>query len=273
MLLSDEGEVMNLKFLFIILLSFSCLNAQIKEDNNLELRWLSASKIIDQNKEILENVVITRPEGTWQHLFSIDHDCVFYRVPSEIEKGELKIKKNEISQRCDEFLLEQGDIHIKDVSSFSYSFENQTLKLNINDKTKEFLFLNSEKKENHNALFQSDLHYKRSEINFLKENYLPTNLKEREFCHQYTDNCSEIIEYQCERCVNGIFTQVINSSCQRGYSKICGDLSCGNLNEPACIRGFKASGVKEHCVQGNPLGFCHNDLRVRCVDGMLICSH
>lgn len=277
---------MKKEFILLFLLFAGCLAEKKRDDLGIELRWLNAAEIIDQNLQLPESLVINKPEGTWQHLFSLKRvfdkdkfllDCIFYRIPTEDEKGELKIKELGPGEKCDEFLLEKGDINIHDISSFSYYFKERTLSLRINESEKRFLFLSAPRKENTYSLFQSDKEHKKSEIRFqslggLHLRQKEVHLKKGDFCHRYANDCSEEQEYQCDQCEQGLFTQVINSSCQRGYSKICGDVSCGNLNEAACIRGFKASGVKDHCIQDGPVGFCHNDLRVRCVDGLLICS-
>ena len=250
-----------------------------EKEEDLSLRWLNATEILNKNPHFLEGVVITRPEGTWQSLFILEkndkkQDCVFFKIPSQTEKGILKIKGLPVNEKCENLLLDKGDVSIQNISEFSYKKNSKALTFLINNKEYKFHFLNSALQDQPYALFEGDYSDHKSEIRFLgKEITQREILKQGEFCHRYKDDCSEEIAFQCDRCENGVFTQVINSSCQKGYAKICGDISCGELNAPACIRGFGASGLKEeYCVQDSPLGFCREGLRVRCVDGALICS-
>lgn len=89
-------------------------------------------------------------------------------------------------------------------------------------------------------------------------------------CYQTDDECN-VIKDNCQKCPYGTY-YIKNNACAKSMTKVCGIDQCGTQNNYACIRGPLASEIKEYCLPDSPYGFCHEGLRVSCVNKVLICE-
>lgn len=99
-------------------------------------------------------------------------------------------------------------------------------------------------------------------------------ISEGEFCHKVNQYCQNVISNQCHRCLKG-FQYVVDYNCPQGTSKICGKVSCGGKEQPACFLGFvgkKEEFIKKPCQKDSTIGYCHLGLNTFCGDSqILIC--
>lgn len=281
-----------MKFIIFLLIFISCLNQKSTHDENLEtlLRRLSFSKeVFKINPNISQGVLISSPPDTWQLISKFKLkvtsetylvDCLFYKVPTAKNAGILKLVSEKNGKSCDESYLEKGKIEVNKINKLSYLFKENILHLKLNDQNFKIKMPNIWEKTVKPKVFSSDIKNDVSLLGFGLLDYVPSEvygeeiLKENDYCHTYTNSCSEKIAYKCDKCPQGIFTEVVSSNCRDGYNKICGDFSCGGVGELACIRGFQASKFKlDYCINDSPVGFCDEGLRVYCRDDKLVCAY
>lgn len=283
-------KILCLLFFFLFVSCFNVeKNARSKDLENIFQRVIYTEEILEVNEELSQNIIIHEPKDTWQFLFKIKLkltddsyliDCLFYKVPSEKEDGVLKLKSQQLGEDCKEDYLSRGKWEVAGIKDFSFAIASKGLSFSISEQMFKFPLLNTKSIKNVSKLFESGI---KNDIELigegvleykLSERYQVNNLKEGDLCHKLENTCEESLSFSCNRCPNGVYTQIISSNCRKAYNKVCGDISCGGVKELACIRGFEATKFKfNYCINDSPVGFCHEGLRVYCKDQKLICDY
>lgn len=266
--------------LLIIFLSHQCWSFNLMPNE-----WNSIFKIAEKHQFYKSNEVIDRPEGTWQHLFSVAYsnqdlslikDCIFYFVP-EKTGGILKIKTTLIDDSCEKYLFEQGDIEIKDLRSIQYEI----------DKGFEILFTTKDftsfkwKGKNHYPNKKSDLkvlmssaQYQTGSHMFLSSKLIQskkttTNPK---VCHDVGEDCKIKSTSNCELCPEGWYE--VPNGCPQS-PKFCGMQLCGLKNRPACNRGKTYRDGKKikigDCRTDPFFVYCSKGLSIYCEGNLAYC--
>jgi hypothetical protein len=279
-------------FVFLLLLS-SCIKWQKASNfqNILYQRWLGATTIHSIHPYIKQNESIKRPRGTWQKLFAvsfydrsfeIQHDCLYYRVPTQQLPGKLVVTFNANNSLCNEAPPEKFDITKDQIYNFSYEISlnlqsKNHLKLMIDETEMLFDFINLNSQAYNFELASHSIQKGRmtglkvsSPVNSITESNL-LKLADGVLCHGIDKNCKTRSNYRCEQCESGWY-EVVSSDCPSQYNKICGQDNCGKRGQPACIRGRVSSEYKlGYCINDSPIGFCDEGLRVYCNANQLVC--
>lgn len=282
------------KIIFLILLVCTSCNSKDVDPrfySETSKRWMAAREVSWASEHYRQNMAILTPKGTWQAILRVNFldqnlnevsDCVFYRVPSENEEGKLKVVANPEIKSCQGLLAEEGYVEFEDIINFGYEYndslkskENLILKIDTHDF--KYDFLNLKKKIKKHELLNSSASQTKikgavisSEINYKKEEVI---LKEGTICFDVQNDCKVIKKDECHLCEKGYY-QTVSSACPRLFRKVCGKDRCGTKNNPACLRGYMASGLdpKAYCIQGSPVGICQKGLRVVCINNTLFCE-
>jgi hypothetical protein len=227
--------------------------------------WLSTYEV-QKNPRFPMKEIIKSPKGTYQNILSLFYydsnqvlrkDCLIYYVPSEEKPGELKIISLNKFEKCEENFFTATKRTYQNIFNFTYELKDKELTLFVDEKEYQFTL---EGMDNKSPLFLS-----------LIESHSGTKLSEGDLCYDVDDQCQVIKKDTCHLCP-GKITQVVASGCQNDFRKYCLSKPCGKKQAPACIRGFKATGVKEkYCFVGSPVGFCRKPNRVYCENSELIC--
>lgn len=255
-----------IRYFLLTLLFISCGQQENLKDI-LESRWFGIDKVLAFNDKLIQNKKILHPKGTTQYLFTVafydqnfklNYDCAYYKVPIENEDAILIVHKNLLNPKCPTFPKETNLIKQK-VKNFTFAIntpENHAELKYQNEKNIKLVFPKKPIKLTSNILESSE-----------SDNDL---LSDYTICEQVDDEC-RIIMSNCIKCKNSFFP-IVNSKCISNYSKMCGRINCGEIGEPACIRGFVTSKVNsEYCINDSPVGFCNPGLRVICVNETLVC--
>lgn len=252
------------------------------------VHWAHILEVKDKHEFYKNHETIIKPQDSWQTLFSLVYvdrdlkrlkDCVFYRVPGK-EPGALKIKTMSSGEKCDDQILNPGDVELRGVKTLQFSVYDR--KINID------LSLENFKIQSWEATLQgafvkpmagmgmSSAEYKSPKTIYLapktgiKTNNEETFLKDKALCHDINETCQEVAKSECSRCAGGWYE--IPNGCANG-PKYCGTLNCGSKNQPACRRGMKwqRSEKDEDCRMDSSFAYCSGGLKVTCEGQKAFC--
>lgn len=276
--------------LFIL---FSCQNKGVESDFYFETsrRWIAATKVSWISKHFQQDIEILEPKGTWQAILEVTFldqdfnevsDCLFYQVPGPENEGILKITANRSGAPCENLLGEEEYASLSGIVNFGYLYrpsedEKYNLILKIDTHKLQYNFFNFGLNKQSTELLSSSVLKRKhtgalisSEVNYKVRYPL---LKEGETCFNVSNQCDIILKDKCSRCQFGYY-KTVSSSCKSLYKKVCGQDKCGTKGNPACLRGYLASGIdpKHYCINDSPVGICQSGLKIVCVNGTLICE-
>ncbi len=250
--------------------------------------WSHIYEIHDQHEFYQNDEVIVRPKDSWQTLFSLNYidrefngakDCVYYRVPG-IDLGKIKIKTIHSNERCDDFILKNGEKEISAIKSLKYSVQGRGIDLTFikdGNKTETWVIqLNKKNQKPLNLFGLSSADFKGAKYIFLapkthlKSSSRETFLKVGTLCLEVNDDCEINSPSQCHRCENGWYE--IPNGCAHG-PKYCGQLKCGDKNQPACRRGMKwqKSNDDFDCRSNSSFAYCSKGLSIQCEGRKAFC--
>ncbi|MGE3610347.1 MAG: hypothetical protein AB7I27_12215 [Bacteriovoracaceae bacterium] len=250
--------------------------------------WNSALEVVEKHEFYKNNELITKPSGTWQTLFALIYpskeleiikECVYYKIPSQ-EDGVLKTKRMKKEDRCDQYLLSEGDQIWPNVKALQFFLDEKSLAINLTfEKYKtekwNYTFINLFKRPGPNLL-QSSSEFKSPKVIFLapvsspiKTKTLALN-KNSKICHTINDDCQEQAPSTCSKCPEGWYE--IPNGCPQG-PKYCGILECGGRNQPACRRGmrYQMQDKKFECRTDSSFAYCSKGLNVVCEGALAFC--
>ena len=255
-------QIIILAFLFI-----SCEQRKQRDDIALKDAFTSVYEVSEINDRLVNNPEIDLAPGAWHSAlklkarvndFSNKEYCLLVKTPYELEPGKLKFVQVEGSNNCSDSIFNPAVGKEYDFYNLFIEYRDSVLSINPDKEKIGFNFFNL-KSEAVEISIDGQLNSKSE-----------AKLKDGQVCRQVLDSCEVTID-ECDRCENSSY-YVKNSACSSAYSKVCGIDNCGEKNNPACIRGEVATGVKDYCIQDSPVGFCIGAARVGCVDKMLICE-
>jgi len=264
-------------------------------------RWFTAKKIEFVEKKYLNSVEsLTRPTNTVQIIFSIiteanQKDCFYYSIPGQGKMGAILIKEVLSDSTCPSFPQQPYLWHLKNIifkkifvlekdNSINLSYTEK----NIDKKIKITLFnilfdLKSKRKlkrysSSAEARKELGLTIWKTHKNILqlrdKDPYKqsPNEFYQAIKCHDFNEDCIEVLKNSCHQCPFGFFT-VVGRNCPSGKIKYCGPDKCGEKGWPACPRGqFYTDKMDLTRCQDGIGGFCRNGLNAICNgEGILIC--
>ena len=217
------------------------------------------------NSNFKMNSPIIEPRGLTQHIITLYHldsqfkqvkDCILYSIPKKYHPGEVIVTTVAKNESCQQSIIKKPIYENKNVFNFAFSTAPKQVTLFIDDVELEI------KLQNTNETTKISL-IKTQKNNFIYE--------EKTLCLDVNDQCQEIVNRNCQLCPTGSY-QVIASNCKTKMRKYCGTKACGGLDEPACLRGWKASGYRgDYCNADSPIAYCKKPYRVFCLDGELFC--
>ncbi len=243
--------------------------------------WSYIYEIHDRHEFYQNDEIIVKPKDSWQTLFSLTYidrdltavkDCVFFKVPG-VDSGTIKIKTIHLNDKCDDYLLKNGEKEIAAIKSLKYSIKENGIELTFikdsNKKENLTIQLNKKNKKLQNLFGLSSAEYKSAKFILLapKTNLKPssreTYLKVGSECLEVNDDCEIKSPSQCHRCEKGWYE--IPNGCSHG-PKYCGQLSCGGKNQPACRRGMKwqKSNDEFDCRTNSTFAYCSRGLSIQC---------
>lgn len=270
--------------LLVLLTFFILLGCRSqKEDQFLQKtqrRWISTTSIEKINTNYKSLSEVNSPKGTVHELLKINFldrnyrkvsDCVFYKIP-EFNEGVLFIVENPKNLKCKDLVADKAYVKLQNIRNLGIEIGKKLI-IKIDLVKLKYNLLNLSKKRSKKLLSSSALNTSliASDVEYSLDR--SDELKDGEICFDIDDECKVLIEDKCDSCVGSSFA-VIASSCGVKYQRRCGENICGTKNNPACIRGFKTSGVspQNYCINDSPVGFCQEGLRVVCENGTLICE-
>jgi hypothetical protein len=241
-------------------------------------RWENAKGLVERHEFYADGEMLTKPADTWQTLFALtfldgsfhlSKDCVFFRVPGD-EPGILKMKIVPANESCVNQILSHGDQEIKNISDLKMKTSGGSVELEFHSDGKKntwkFSLLKDWKRPEVKPLLSSADFKSPGVIYLSQENSGAAMLKginDGEICHDISNDCSEKAPSVCSECEHG--WQEIPNGCAIG-PKICGPLTCGRKNQPACRRGYVWQ-RKEHrsdCRINSDFAWCSKGLSVFC---------
>lgn len=248
----------------LLILILGSLNAFADDfEDRLIHRWKSLVSV-KANPKLTPKKPIDKPVGTSLLVMEVSlnaqnfrplKDCVFYQVPKAEQTGTLYTVQTSVENDCEDFLLDFSGLKKEGIFNFAFEVKKKAFRFYLDDKTLTFSF--PKKKTVLVSTLKDESQYK---------------LKNEQICYRVDDNCSVTQSNQCHLCPKS-FLNIVDSNCPSDYSKICVDHGCGDLNQPACIRGRAASGFKlNYCLPDSPIGFCRPGLRVICEAERLVCK-
>jgi hypothetical protein len=265
----------------LMLLSFSVFASE-------PTHWSHLLEVSERHEFYQNKELITKPKNSWQMLFGLVYldrnlvrlkDCIFYHVPG-IENGILKIKTISALDKCEEFILKDGDIEIKNIKSLEFTLLENHLKI--------YLSYTDFRSEKWSAKFQSSYdkpqtgmnlssaEFKSPKIIMLAPVSNPDLAKKNSFlkygslCHDVNEDCEVVKTSICNRCEYGWYE--VPNGCPQG-PKYCGNHKCGGKGEPACRRGGKWQRKTEEfdCRVNSSFAYCSKGHKVRCEGQKAFC--
>lgn len=279
--------------ILLIFLLVGC-NEEVKQSKfyvETSKRWIAATSVSWISEHYEADQKILKPKGTWQAIMKVSfidqslnevNDCLFYYVPKDGDDGILKVIPNRSNVFCKDLVGEQEYASIKGIINFGYEYDpsltsKENLVLKVDTQRFIYNFMNMTENKYSNEKLSSSVKLQKSNIATISSrvNYKVSynKLRAGEVCFDIDDECKQMIPNKCSRCEYGSF-QVVASKCKNKFRRICGIDRCGTKNQPACIRGYTASGVspENYCINGSPAGICQKGLKVVCVNKTLICE-
>jgi hypothetical protein len=245
------------------------------------IHWSHLLELSDRHEFYQNHEAIIKPKDSWQTLFGLVYidrniqrlkDCVFYRVPG-LELGNLKIKTIPAVEKCEDYLLKDGDKEIHDIKSLEFSALNNELKIDLS-----FADFRSEKWEAHfqtaftrpvPAMHLSSAELKSPKIILLApavDTKMTSNQnfpQDGSLCHDINEDCEEVKPSSCHDCQNGWYE--IPNGCRQG-PKYCGQHYCGGKDQPACRRGmvWQKKEINFECRMDSSFAYCSKGLKIFC---------
>jgi hypothetical protein len=276
-----EVQMKKILSILFLLMVISCQQADWREDVKSQLFKIDNFVL---NTSYLNKGNMRSPLNTWLEVLSFKKDrkihCLFYKTPFGDKKGVLKITSVK-KGKCDPFA--EGNVLTDKLVDFSFNYVSgaHVEKSNI----LEFLVVEKkavEKLEIPLLNYEAAKKYQRYD-NQLNDSFVDdvafgvstevSKLENGQLCHGVNSDCRSVVEYKCDRCVEGV-VEVIDYNCPQGGSKYCGRNDCGKKNQPACPRGYKIldSKLASLCFDGSPAGFCEPGLKTFCNEkNILVC--
>ena len=263
-----------MSFILFILTSMTVIAAE-------PTHWSHLLDISEQHEFYPSNEPIVKPTNSWQTLFAFNYidqrfqrlkDCVFYKVPG-VDPGELKLKTISPMEKCDSYLLKEGDSLLKNIKilQFSVGESKVTFDMSFSDFRSEKWEASLQKKYTRPepSMHLSSAEFKSPKVIFLAAGKKIDGAKSGEFlkentlCHDINEDCAEVEASKCDQCAKGWYE--VPNGCSTG-PKYCGTLSCGLKNGPACRRGMIWQKVNEafDCVTNSTFAYCAEGLTVYC---------
>ena len=222
--------------------------------------------------------ILSEPKGIWHRILQAEDRCLFYKTPFK-KGGEIRLGNNCSNPYSNQLLYSE-------VKNFKVEYgSSQTVLTFETHKSHrmEFIHFNMQQdspwerydppvsKSYRTGLLMGGWPLEMEKKGKLEDNYKNDSAQP---CHRVNRNCEDILEYSCDRCRHGFF-EVLDFKCPQGGSKYCGQNRCGELGQPACLRGYLANQVQgSSCIDDWEAGFCQEGLRQICdTNGILICSH
>jgi len=268
---------------FRIVLSFILLSFHAFASFSLEEYLLSTyhSSIITtgavntDEPKLAPNIYLSLIQfDTYTNSFQKSSLCLNIKTKDKLDQGFLYLVQKKEAP-CSESLLDEEVLWKKKYYNFSIKLNRSYFVMKIDDKTYKLSFINV-KNKNHQ---RGSSHIAKNKygstmisINSVQNSHpeVTLSLKDGEICRLVDDNCKVIFD-KCDQCDNSSY-YFKNNTCRSKNSKICGIDLCGQRGEVACLRGHEATKMSQYCIQDSPVGFCHGDLRVACINGILICE-
>lgn len=247
----------------------SCLKQESQKEDfygQSKLMWYEAHSL-KISSYYVEEEPIKEPRGAWSKIFELETNtskfCLYFKPSKNI--NEVRVLKNDCSlTQIDNYVLKLSPIY-----NFAFRKTQWGITLLIDQNEYRYQFINMNKPKNY-KIFDS------SHANQLLAGMIIGELKTKKltdnyFCYKVNNECETIQENICDLCLSS-FYPVVSSNCRRKRSFMCGENKCGQINEPACIRGFKAVELElDYCMNDSPVAYCRDGLRVMCVNNLLIC--
>jgi hypothetical protein len=270
-------------YVYLLIIFSLFLSCEEQKSNHFfdqtQKRWIATTSIEKINTNYKDLSLIISPKETVQALLKINFldsnfnevsDCLFYKIP-KINEGELFIVENPKNVSCMDLVADTPFVKMKNIRNFGIEISS-FLRLKIDLEKIDYKLLNLASKRTKKILSSSSRRkiLVASSVNYKLEK---EELSDGSICFDINDECSETVKDHCDRC-KGSFYLVVARACSSRFQKRCGESICGSKNNPACIRGFKTSGVKpeNYCINDSPVGFCNTGLRVVCINSVLMCQ-
>ncbi len=251
--------------MYVLLISlFMVVSAHADEfSKELSRRWADIREV-RANQMLVRGRSISEPKGADIQIMEVYlnganfkpiKDCVLFRIPSEKEAGLIYLHQVQTSQSCEEYILNTETFKKEEVYNFGFNLDKRELVLLVDSQK-----LNFKIKDNKNFMVST------SKLNSNLE------LKNGDFCYRIDDKCDVIQKNNCDACPKSVLN-IVENNCFNDYSKVCSDKSCGEKDQPACIRGRASTDYKlNYCIPDSPIAFCREGLRVFCEEDRLICK-
>lgn len=243
--------------------------------------WANLFEVSDRHEFYENHESIIKPMDSWQTLFGLVYidrelqrikDCVFFRVPGH-ENGVLKIKTISALEKCDDYLLKDGDKEYSEVKAFQFAVFGNELKIDLSfadfrtEKWKAKIQSSFTKPEATMGL--SSAEFKSPGIIFLAPSLRNVKVAKKPFpelntlCHDINEDCEELKPSTCADCSTGWYE--ITNGCSQG-PKYCGILQCGKKDQPACRRGLKwqKKEINADCRIDSSFAYCSKGFFIHC---------
>lgn len=252
------------------------------------LHWSSALRITERHEHYTNNQTIEKPSDSWQTLFAVVYpiidlslrkDCVYFRVPGG-EPGILKIKTTTVEIPCEKGLFLPGDSEWSDIKSLQFSTHDESIIVNLTrgeyKSEKWIIELQNTMDPVEPKMHMSSSEYKVPKIMLLSPlddtvlTTRPVQLKDKEICHNVTDDCQELSPSACLQCPEGWYE--VPNGCPQG-PKFCGLQDCGKKDQPACRRGMKWQRVEKEydCLSDPSFAYCNKGSVINCRGRQAFC--
>ncbi len=292
-----------LVFSFVFLTACSSENSYHDFFISLYPKVVKATKLKVLNSDIIENRPIVFPPNTWISLLWFESEnqdyCLVFKTPFLKGKvdGVLRLIFMKKGNECNELsaLNILSELKLKYLSS---SFKSKTDsgefhpelsfrgEYTRNKKGHSFRIAiplinlaNPKLKQKINKFSSSvkEIYFPGLSISSHVTELVPRNLSQFKFskdsfCHILDDQCNDKLDYSCDKCPLGLWTEVVGGKCAGKRDKICGDFSCHSSGNPACFRGMNWISDISNCEALMKASFCANELKPICVDGYLFCQ-
>lgn len=241
-------------------------------------RWEYARSIVDRHEFYTNGEEVTKPANSWQVVFAVTFldssfrnlkDCVYYRVPGD-EAGKIKIRTLSGDKDCSSEILAPGEKEFDNISKFRFFINERSVLVEFIRNTKpvswEISFLQDWKKPEARSLLSS-ADFRSPRMIFLSPaqdtRVQLQALKDGTICHEINQDCQVKTPSRCHKCEHG--WQEIPNGCLSG-PKICGAISCGRKDLPACRRGmiWQRKEIQFDCRIDSSFAWCAKGLSVNC---------
>lgn len=260
--------------LLILLFSFNLFAAR-------PAHWANLFEVSDRHEFYENHESIIKPKDSWQTLFGLVYidrelqrikDCVYFRVPGH-ENGILKIKTISAQEKCEDYLLKDGDKEYIDVKALQFAIFEHELKIDLSFadfRTEKWIakFQSSFSKPEP-MMGLSSAEFKSPKIILLAPSLNKVKVTKKPFpevnslCHDINEDCEELKPSSCADCATGWYE--IPNGCSQG-PKFCGVLQCGKKDQPACRRGMKwqRKEISADCRIDSSFAYCSKGFAVHC---------